>query len=43
LNKISLDLNFAQIAWVVEDVEKAKTFFQEMVFNITKVKAQFNK
>src|SRR6476619_2642480 len=26
----SFILNFAQIAWVVKDVETAKTFFQEM-------------
>lgn len=27
----SLGLNFAQIAWVVKDVEIAKTFFQDML------------
>lgn len=27
----SLGLNFAQIAWVVKDVETAKTFFQDML------------
>jgi methylmalonyl-CoA/ethylmalonyl-CoA epimerase len=27
----SFGLNFAQIAWVVKDVEKAKTFFKEML------------
>lgn len=30
-NKISSKLNFAQIAWVVKDVEIAKTFFHEML------------
>jgi hypothetical protein len=29
--KASLNLNFAQIAWVVKDVETAKTFFQDML------------
>lgn len=29
--KTSVDLQFTQIAWVVKDVEKAKTFFQEML------------
>ena len=29
--KASLNLNFAQIAWVVKDVETAKRFFQDML------------
>lgn len=29
--KISVDLPFTQIAWVVKDLEKSKTFFQEML------------
>jgi len=29
--KTPFKLNFTQIAWVVNDLEKAKTFFQEMV------------
>jgi 4-hydroxyphenylpyruvate dioxygenase-like putative hemolysin len=29
--KTSSDLDFAQIAWVVKNVETAKTFFQEML------------
>nr|WKN39268.1 VOC family protein [Tunicatimonas sp. TK19036] len=29
--KSSFGLNFAQIAWVVKDIETAKTFFQEML------------
>ncbi len=28
---VSPRLNFAQIAWVVKDVETAKTFFQQML------------
>lgn len=31
IKNISSGLNFSQIAWVVKDVEKAKTFFQEML------------
>lgn len=30
-DKVSYKLDFAQIAWVVKDVEVAKTFFQEML------------
>ncbi len=29
--KASSELNFAQIAWVTKDVERAKTFFQEVL------------
>ena len=29
--KTSFKLHFSQIAWVVKDVEKAKTFFEEML------------
>ncbi len=29
--KTSFNLNFTQIAWVVKDVETAKTFFKEML------------
>ena len=29
--KTSFDLQFTQIAWVVKDLEKSKTFFQEML------------
>ncbi|MEQ9440865.1 MAG: hypothetical protein RIG62_17595 [Cyclobacteriaceae bacterium] len=29
--KNSFGLNFTQIAWVVQDIETAKTFFQEML------------
>lgn len=29
--KTSIDSDFAQIAWVIKDVEKAKTYFQEML------------
>ncbi len=39
------ELNFAQIAWVTKDVERAKTFFQEVLgvsnFSETQPRARF--